>query len=308
VLLLDAPSMYFRAFHAVPGTAPDGSPSGAVRGFLDAVARLLRDVRPAGLVACLDEDWRPAFRVAALPSYKAHRVAPDGGEQVPEGLPAQVDGLRALLDATGLASAGAKDAEADDVIATLAARLPGAVDVVTGDRDLFQLVRDDRPVRVRYLGTGGATLVDEAEVSRRFGIPGRGYADFAVLRGDPSDGLPGVPGIGAKTAAAVLSRFGSLDAARAAAATGRDDGFPPGARRRLAEAADYLDRAILVTRARTDVRLQPPVDPRLPEAPADPEALVDLAARWGVDGPVNRLAAALAGAGRPGWQAAASGR
>jgi 5'-3' exonuclease len=308
LLLLDAPSMYFRAFHAVPGSAPDGTPAGAVRGFVDALARLIRDARPAGLVACFDEDWRPAFRVAALPGYKARRVGTDGAEQIPDGLAAQVDGVRSVLDTAGFASAGAPGAEADDVIATLLGRLadrhPGPVEVVTGDRDLFQLVRDDQPVRVRYLGRGGATLVDEAEVTRRYGIPGRRYADFAVLRGDPSDGLPGVPGIGAKTAAELLRRFGSLDEARATAATGRDDGFPAGARRRLAGAGDYLDRAVLVTTVRADVALPTEVDPRLPAAPADPAGLLAAGERWGLAGPLGRLAAALAAAGCPAWAAA----
>src|SRR5665811_2379767 len=169
---------------------------------------------PDRLVACFDADWRPAFRVAALPSYKAHRVAPDGGETVPDELSPQVPVIEAVLDAVGIARIGVAGYEADDVIGTLAVAAAGPVDIVTGDRDLFQLVRDDQPVRVVYTaarGVGQAEIVNEAAVASRYGIPGRAYADFAMLRGDPSDGLPGVAGIGPVRAAKLLNQFGSLE-------------------------------------------------------------------------------------------------
>jgi len=300
LMLLDAASMYFRAFHAVPGSAPDGSPIGAVRGFLDALARLLREHRPARLAACMDADWRPAFRVAAIPGYKAHRVGPDGAELVPAELGPQVEVLLAVLGAVGIASPGVPGYEADDVIATLAVRAGGPVDVVTGDRDLFQLVRDDVPILVRYTGRGGIVVVDEAEITRRYGIPGRAYADFATLRGDPSDGLPGVAGVGEKTAAAIVSRFGSLAAARAAAAAGGDEGFPAGARRRLVDAADYLDRAEVVVRVATDAPV-PALEDRVPSAPADPGTLLALAERHGLAGPLTRLAGGLAASTGGAW-------
>lgn len=299
-MLLDAPSMYFRAFHAVPGQAPDGTPTGAVRGFLDSLARMLRAYPPGGLVACLDNDWRPRFRVDALPSYKAHRVAGGGGETVPDALVPQIPVLLDVLAAVGIATVGADGFEADDVLATLAARATTPVDVVTGDRDLFQLVDDAADVRVLYTGGGGVSVITEAEITSRYRIPGRAYADFATLRGDPSDGLPGVPGIGEKTAAAILARFGSLAAARKAAADGIDEGFPAGARRRIAEAGDYLDRALVVVTAAADAPA-PLVSPELPEAPADPGRLVALADRYGLDGPLNRLFGAL------GWDTASNG-
>src|SRR5262249_22419635 len=219
-MLLDAASLYFRASHGAPEsiTAPDGTPVNAVRGFLDMVATLVRTRRPTRLVACLDASWRPAFRVAALPSYKAHRLAPDGREEiVPPGLVPQVPVILEVLAALGLAAVGAPGFEADDVIGTLADADSGPVEVVSGDRDLFQVVRDDRPVRVLYTGRGVSKLevVDEAWLSAKYSLPsgagaaqtaGRAYADFAVLRGDPSDGLPGVPGVGEKTAAALVAR------------------------------------------------------------------------------------------------------
>jgi 5'-3' exonuclease len=295
-MLLDTPSLYFRAFYGVPEsvTAPDGTPVNAIRGLLDFIARLLRDRQPTHLVAAMDADWRPAWRVQALPSYKAHRVGPGGGDQTPDALAVQVPVIEEVLDAIGLCRMGVAGYEADDVIATLATTAPGAVDVVTGDRDLFQLVRDDQPVRVVYTakGVGSASAWDETAVSAKYGIPGRSYADFATLRGDPSDGLPGVPGIGEKTAAALLTRFGSLEQTLAVATAGADDGFPAGARAKLLAAADYLSRAPTVVRVVCDLDL-PDHDARLPVAPRQPAQLVALSDRWALDSALNRLLDAL---------------
>jgi 5'-3' exonuclease len=296
LLLLDTPSLYFRAFYGVPEsvTAPDGTPVNAVRGTIDFLARLVRDRRPARVVATMDEDWRPAWRVAAVPSYKAHRVGVGGGDQAPDALNVQVPILTAVLAAVGIAEVGVPGYEADDVIGSCAAQTDAAVDVVTGDRDLLQLVRDDQPVRVLYTGRGvaRAEVADEGWVQAKYGVPARHYADFALLRGDPSDGLPGVAGIGEKTAAALVSRFGAVEAIVAAAGGGADDGFPPGARRKVLAAADYLEAAAPVVRVATDLGL-PAVDDRLPAAPRDPQALVELSERWGLDSPLSRLLGAM---------------
>ncbi|MGH3322516.1 MAG: 5'-3' exonuclease [Streptosporangiaceae bacterium] len=299
LMLLDTASLYFRAFHGIPNTVttPDGTtPVNAVRGLIDAVARLVRERQPTRLVACMDADWRPAFRVAALPSYKAHRVAPEGGEQVPPGLAPQVPVIEAALDAIGLARVGVGGYEADDVIATLATRADCPVDVVTGDRDLFQLVDDTRQVRVLYTAKGVARLevVDEATVTERYDIPGRAYADFAVLRGDPSDGLPGVSGIGAKTAAGLIRRFGDLEGTLAAA-DDENTGISARVRSSLRAAADYLAAAPEVVRTARDVPL-PEYDDALPHVPRDPDALAHLRERWNLAGPLDRLLAALAAA------------
>jgi len=228
LLLLDTASLYFRAFYGVPESvrAADGTPVNAVRGLLDMVARLVTARRPARLVACWDDDWRPAFRVAAIPSYKAHRVAADGGEDVPAALVGQVPVIAEVLDALGVARIGAPGFEADDVIGTLTARevarpvgQRAPVEIVTGDRDLFQLVDDAAGVRVLYTlrGIGELEVVDQARLVERYGVAtGRGYAEMAVLRGDASDGLPGVPGIGEKTAVALLRRYGDLSGLLAA--------------------------------------------------------------------------------------------
>jgi 5'-3' exonuclease len=297
-MLLDAASLYFRAFYGVPTsvTSPDGRPVNAVRGFLDMTARLVTAHRPHRLVACWDDDWRPAFRVEALPSYKAHRVAPEGGEEVPDELGPQVPVLVEVLAAAGIARVGAPGYEADDVIGTLATHARGPVDVVTGDRDLFQLVDDDRGVRVLYTARGinDLELVDEAAVTAKYGIPGRAYADFAVLRGDPSDGLPGVAGVGAKTAAALITEFGDLAGIRAAAAR-TVVAKPPltaAVLKRLHAGADYLDAAPVVVAVACDIDL-PPVEDALPRRPADPGALATLAERHGLESSVRRLGAAL---------------
>jgi 5'-3' exonuclease len=297
-MLLDAASLYFRAFYGVPTsvTSPDGRPVNAVRGFLDMTARLIGAHSPERLVACWDDDWRPAFRVAALPSYKAHRVAAEGGEEVPDELGPQVPVLVEVLAAAGVARVGAPGFEADDVIGTLATRARGPVDVVTGDRDLFQLVDDARGVRVLYTARGISDLdfIDEAAVAAKYGIPGRSYADFAVLRGDPSDGLPGVSGVGAKTAAALINAFGSLVGIRQAAARTVVPKPPLTAAvlKKLHAAGDYLEAAPEVVNVVTTIDL-PAVDGDLPRRPADPDALAALAEAHGLQNSVRRLGATL---------------
>ncbi len=297
LMLLDSAGLYFRAFHGVPEsmTAPDGTPVNAVRGFLDMTAALVASRRPTGLVACWDDDWRPQWRVDLLPSYKAHRVAVDGGEDEPDTLGAQVEIIVDILAALGLARVGAPDFEADDVIATLARRHASRgepVEVVTGDRDLLQLVDDAARIRVLYTGRGirRVEVLDEAGVRTAHGVGPAQYADLALLRGDPSDGLPGVPGIGAKTAASLLDRFGDV-AGVLAAVDGPDSGISPRLVGALRAHRDYLTRADQVVRA-ADVPL-PEVDPTIPAAPADPDALAGLATRWGVGSAIGRLQAAL---------------
>ncbi|GII93924.1 5'-3' exonuclease [Sinosporangium siamense] len=296
LMLLDTPSLYFRAFYGVPEsmTAPDGMPVNAIRGLVDMIATLVRTHSPAELVACMDADWRPAFRVAAIPTYKAHRVAQGDEEEVPDTLAPQVPVIEAVLDAVGIARIGVPGFEADDVIGTCTARASGAVEIVTGDRDLFQLVDDSRPVRVLYTvrGIRNLQVIDEEAVAAKYGIPGRGYADFATLRGDPSDGLPGVPGVGDKTAAALITRFGSLPALLTALDAGETEGFPAGSRTKLAAARAYLEAAPAVVRVAHDAPV-PDIPLTLPSAPREPEILVKLSERYGLDGPLGRLLSAL---------------
>ncbi|EID17358.1 5'-3' exonuclease [Mycobacterium xenopi] len=309
LLLLDGASMWFRAFYGVPSsiTSPDGRPVNAVRGFLDSMAVLITQQRPDRLAVCLDLDWRPQFRVDRLPSYKAHRVEqenPDAQpdiEAVPDELTPQVQMIEEILDAFGICTAGAPGFEADDVIGTLAAReRRDPVIVVSGDRDLLQVVADTPvPVRVLYLGRGltKAMLLGPREVAERYGLPadraGAAYAELALLRGDPSDGLPGVPGIGEKTAATLLARHGSL-AAILAAAEDPKSAMPKALRAKLRQAADYIEAADPVVRVATDapVELSTSTD-AVPLVAADPRRTAELASRLGVGSPVARLQKAL---------------
>lgn len=248
LMLLDTASLYFRAYFGVPESvrAPDGTPVNAVRGLLEFIDRLVRDHHPDDLVACMDADWRPQWRVDLIPSYKAHRVAvetetgPDE-EEVPDTLSPQVPVIEDVLDALGIARVGVAGYEADDVIGTFTGRATGPVDIVTGDRDLYQLVDDKRGVRVLYplKGVGTLQLTDEAWLREKYGVDGAGYADLATLRGDPSDGLPGVPGIGEKTAAKLLAEFGDLAGIMAAVDDPKAK-LTPSQRKRLAESRPYV--------------------------------------------------------------------
>jgi len=302
-MLVDAASLYFRAFYGVKAAlpAPDGTPTNAVRGFLDMLSTLLTRFRPTDLVACVDADWRPAWRVALVPSYKTHRLAEPttavsggapAGEAEPPGLAEQIPIIFDALAALGIAALGAPGYEADDVIATLAEHATMPVDVVTGDRDLFQLIDDARAVRVLYTSRGVARLqiMDAAALTARYGITPAQYADFATLRGDPSDGLPGVAGIGEKTAASLLTTFGTLDALLAAAERG--DPRLAQVAAKLEEARDYLTRAPEVVRTARTLAL-PTVDTTLPHTPADDEALLDLSSRWGIGNSLSRATTAL---------------
>ncbi|MET7421947.1 5'-3' exonuclease [Dactylosporangium sp. NPDC005555] len=297
LLLVDSASLYFRAFFGVPekaAVAPDGTPVNAVRGFLDMLSTLVRGRRPDRLVCCLDESWRPAWRVALLPSYKSHRLTPAGGEEVPDALSVQVPIILEFLAALGITAVGAHDFEADDVIGTLATREPGPVEVATGDRDLFQLIDDARGVTVLYCGRGVAKLevLDNTALHAKYGVPAAGYADFAALRGDPSDGLPGVAGVGEKTAARLVDRYGDLDGILAAL----DDpasGFAPGLRAKIVAGRDYLTAARDVVAVARTIDLGD-VDTKLPTSPADPDALLALAERWGLEGAARRIVDALA--------------
>jgi 5'-3' exonuclease len=254
-------------------------------GFLNFVSRLLPDRKPGRFYAALDNDWRPAFRVEALPTYKTHRLA--GPEDEPDEVGLQFPIVLEILDAVGLSYAEADGFEAEDVIATIAARTNERVEVVTGDRDLFAIVRDPR-VRVLYTLRGVSELaeVDEAWITKKYGIPGDRYLDYALMRGDPSDGLPGVAGIGEKTASDVLRRYGSLDGALAA------PDLNPTVRQKLRRSAEYLAAARRVVAPVANVPIRGG-DGRIPSAPRDPAGARASGERYGLSGAVDRLIAAL---------------
>jgi 5'-3' exonuclease len=293
LMLVDSAGLYFRAFYGVPDSVrdPQGRPVNAIRGFLDMVASLAAQRRPHRFVACLDVDWRPAFRVALLPGYKAHRARADGSEDIPAALARQVPVLLDILAAIGLTAAGCAGCEADDVMATLAARDHDAVEVVSGDRDLFGVVSDR--VHLLYVGRGIAKMAEFGpdEVRAKYGIEPGYYADLAVLRGDPSDGLPGAAGIGERTAAALIERFGPIEAIVAAAQAG-PDGFPAGARAKVLAAADYLRVAPGVVRMRLDADIEQ-LDDTIPTRLANQERLDALGREHGVANSIARLCRAM---------------
>jgi 5'-3' exonuclease len=301
LMLLDSASLYFRAFFGVPDQrkAPDETPTNALRGFLDMIATLVTAHQPTHLVACWDEDWRPQWRVDLIPTYKTHRLVEGSQvvEESPDDLTPQVPLIRDALRAVGIARLGATGFEADDVIGTLSERHRGVmpVDVVTGDRDLLQLVDDECGIRVLYTGRGGVRepdLVTQSYLREKYGVAtGEAYLDMSVLRGDTSDGLPGVKGIGDKTAAQLIEAHGSLAGLRAAVASG--DPTLKGARRANLEAASaYLDVAPTVVRVARDAPVAD-VDLTLPREVADPELLEQLGEVYGVANPVRRLLTAL---------------
>ncbi|MCA1831399.1 MAG: 5'-3' exonuclease [Actinobacteria bacterium] len=283
-VLVDSASLIYRAYFAVPDTirTEEGMQVNAAYGFLSMLARLIAQLRPQNLACAWDDDWRPQWRVDLVESYKTHRVL-EPGDTVEESIEEQMDLIAKLLDLAGIAVAGAKGYEAEDVIGTLIPRIRGHIAIVSGDRDLFQLVRDpDVWVLYPVRGVSDLTRIDEAEIEKRYGIPGRRYADFAVLRGDPSDGLPGVPGIGQKTATALIAKYGSL---KAVVQKAKKTATGPLAK--VANHIDYIERATQVVRIAPDAPV-PVTDLRLPRHPPDPK-LANLAKKCALSGPVDRL-------------------
>jgi len=295
-MLLDSASLWYRAYYGMPDTllAPDGTSVNAVRGYLDMTARLVNVYKPDRLVACLDGDWRPSWRVDLFPEYKANRLEEEGEEEEePETLTPQIPILLDLLDLFGIPVIGVDDYEADDVMATYAEIEPGPIRIVTGDRDLFQMVDDNRDIKIVYLAKGISQhdLVDIKYVADKYLIPGDRYDLFAMFRGDPSDGLPGVKGIGEKGAAIIVNNFASVDDALQAAHEGSEL-LAPALAKKIIAGADYLKIAPKLVRVARDVPL-PKADLSLPQAPADLSAIYQFKERYALGASVDRLISAL---------------
>jgi 5'-3' exonuclease len=291
-MLLDTSSLMYRAYFALPTsiTGADGRASNALYGYVDMTARLVRDRRPDEVVHALDDDWRPAPRVAAYDGYKADRAAE------PEDLTPQFQILPKLLEALGMPRAFASGWEAEDAIGSLSARAGRGdrIDIVTGDRDLIQLVRDP-VIRVLFTRRGVSEMdtLDEASVQEAYGVPPSRYADLATLRGDPSDGLPGVRGVGQKTAVQLVHAYPSVEAlvddARAERRTGAPLRRSPALRARIRDAAGYLEAMRKVVPIRTDL------DVEVIPGREDPARVERLAKRLNISGPVKRLRGATEG-------------
>jgi 5'-3' exonuclease len=296
LMLLDSASLWYRAYYGMPDTllAPDGTSVNAVRGFLDMTARLVNVYKPDRLVACLDGDWRPSWRVDLFPEYKANRLEEEGEEEEePETLTPQIPILLDLLDLFGIPVIGVDDYEADDVMASYAEIEPGPIRIVTGDRDLFQMVDDKRDIKVVYLAKGISQhdLVDIKYVADKYLIPGDRYDLFAMFRGDPSDGLPGVKGIGEKGAAIIANNFASVDDALQAAHEGSEL-LAPALAKKIIAGTDYLKIAPKLVRVARDAPL-PKADLSLPKAPEDLSAIYQFKERYALGASVDRLISAL---------------
>lgn len=296
LMLLDSASLWYRAYYGMPDTllSPTGMPVNAIRGYLDMTARLISMYSPNRIVACIEGDWRPSWRVDLFPAYKANRLEDESDvEEEPETLTPQIPVLLDLLDAFGIPMVGVDDYEADDVMATFAVREKGPIRIVTGDRDLFQLVDDKRDVKVVYLAKGISQhdLVDISWVANKYGIPGDRYALFAMFRGDPSDGLPGVKGIGEKGAALIANNFASVDEALSGAKAGHER-LSASLAKKIIEGADYLKIAPTLVNCAKDVAI-PKMEIAMPIKPPDLSDIYAIKEEYGLGASVDRLISAL---------------
>jgi DNA polymerase-1 len=278
LLAVDAPYVLFRSFFALPDTITGAGrhPVNALLGAVNILVRIIAEQRPRAVVACFGPD-AAAYRVALYPEYHAARP------EVPSALAWQFDRAPGLFNSFGWRSEYAAEFEADDLLGSFAdveAQAGGEALIMTGDRDMFQCAGERVSVLLLKPGKVGYELVDPAEVKRRYGIPPELVPDFIALRGDPSDGLPGAPGIGPKTAAELLDRHGSLDGAIAGALHER-----PRVTAALTEHADLL-------RAFKDIATLRPVQV---DRPADRETDLKGGATAARKLGLNRLAERLEG-------------
>ena len=295
LMLLDSASLWYRAYFGMPDTlvSPSGLQVNAIRGYLDMTSKLINLYKPNRIVACLEGDWRPSWRVELFPDYKMNRLDESGEEEEPDTLSPQIPILLDLLEALGFPMLGVDDYEADDLMATFAVNQPGPVRIVTGDRDLFQLVDDKRDVKVVYLAKGIANhdLVDLKWIEQKYEIPGDRYGLFAMIRGDASDGLPGIKGIGEKGAASIAKQFTNLDEVMKAA-TNDDERLTTNIRKKLLESAEYAKIAPKLVGCATDVSI-PEMKIDLPNKPLDTQKIQDLKEEFGLGTSVDRIMNAL---------------
>ncbi len=296
LMLLDSASLWYRAYYGMPDTlvSPGGEPINAIRGFIDMTARLIEMYRPDRLVACIEGDWRPTWRTDLFPDYKANRLDEEGDEEEPDLLSPQIPILLDLLDAFRIPVVGVDDYEADDVMATYAMRERGPIRVVTGDRDLFQLVDDKKDIAIVYLAKGISNhdLVRRDYIENKYGIPGDRYALFAMIRGDASDGLPGIRGIGEKGAAVIANAFSNMDQVIAAAHDESDSRLTPALRKKLLADLEYASIAPKLVHCALDVAV-PDINLSIPSAPKTLDDIYALSKEYGLGSPIDRLISAL---------------
>ena len=295
LMLLDSASLWYRAYFGMPDTlvSPSGLPVNAIRGYLDMTSRLLVKYKPDRLVACLEGDWRPSWRVELFPDYKLNRLDDEGDEEEPDTLGPQIPILLDVIDALGIAMVGVDDYEADDLMATFSVKQQGPIRIVTGDRDLFQLADDKRDVKIVYLAKGISNhdLVDLKWIADKYQIPGDRYALFAMIRGDSSDGLPGIRGIGEKGAANIANQFTTLSEVMQAAREG-DERLTPNIRKKLLESADYAAIAPKLVSCALDVAI-PEMQIMIPKQPKSMKKIEDLKNEYRLGASMDRIISAL---------------
>ena len=295
LMLLDSASLWYRAYFGMPDTllSPSGMPVNAIRGYLDMTSRLIVKYKPDRLVACLEGDWRPSWRVELFPDYKLNRVDDEGQEDEPDTLGPQIPVLLDVLDALGIAMVGVDDYEADDLMATFSVKQQGPIRIVTGDRDLFQLVDDKRDVKIVYLAKGISNhdLVDLRWINDKYQIPGDRYALFAMIRGDSSDGLPGIRGIGEKGAASIANQFTSLGEVMKAAEDS-DERLTANIRKKLLESAAYAAIAPKLVGCALDVSI-PQMEISMPLKPKSMKKIEELKEEYELGASIDRIISAL---------------
>jgi 5'-3' exonuclease len=295
LMLLDSASLWYRAYFGMPDTlvSPTGQPVNAIRGYLDMTSRLLVKYQPNRIVACLEGDWRPSWRVELFPDYKLNRLDEEGAEEEPDTLGPQIPILLDVLDALGIPLLGVDDYEADDLMATFSVKQPGPVRIVTGDRDLFQLADDERDVKIVYLAKGISNhdLVDLKWIQDKYQIPGDRYALFAMIRGDSSDGLPGIKGIGEKGAMVIANLFKTMPEVMQAAA-GADERLSANIRKKLLESSQYAAIAPKLVGCALDVAI-PEMEISMPKKPKSLEKIIKLKDEFGLGTSIDRIMSAL---------------
>lgn len=295
LMLLDSASLWYRAYFGMPDTlvSPTGQPVNAIRGYLDMTSRLLVKYQPNRIVACLEGDWRPSWRVELFPDYKLNRLDEEGGEEEPDTLGPQIPILLDVLDALGIPLLGVDDYEADDLMATFSVKQPGPIRIVTGDRDLFQLADDKRDVKIVYLAKGISNhdLVDLNWIQDKYQIPGDRYALFAMIRGDSSDGLPGIRGIGEKGAMLIANLFKTLPEVMEAAANS-DERLSANIRKKLLESSQYAAIAPKLVGCALDVAI-PEMEIAMPKKPKSLEKIEKLKEEFGLGASIDRIMSAL---------------
>ena len=262
IMAIDLSSLLFRSFYGLPTSIKDadGFPINGVKGYLETLIRLKNTYSPEIIIHALDDNWRPEWRTDLLPQYKAHRVLDDNEEEVDEELKRQIEILPQILKILGMQCIGKANFEADDVLASIANDNSNTL-IVSGDKDLFQTVNDKRSNFVHLLGKEGGTLYTEKIIKQRFGIDAKSYLDYSVLKGDPSDGLPGVKGIGEKTALEIILKFGNID--NLLKNINDTTKISRKQQKSIADSVEYINKALKVVKLKNDLKIKI-VKPKIP--------------------------------------------